>query len=142
MDAAPIGTYVGDHFVMNFGGEISGTFYVSNKVRRYYVCDACGQHGISCLLYTSDNWNKISNKAEYCLSVLLKEVEILPGMIAVSYTHLDVYKRQIPPHIKEARVETIAHKSKALIIQAPPIYMLSLIHIFSLRIFICFIFNY
>ena len=25
--------------------------------------------------------NKISNKAEYCLSVLLKEVEILPGMI-------------------------------------------------------------
>ncbi|KAB4180098.1 hypothetical protein GAQ44_21215 [Bacteroides uniformis] len=47
VDAAPIGTYVGEHFVMNFGGEISGTFYVSNKVRRYYVCDACGQHGIS-----------------------------------------------------------------------------------------------
>lgn len=31
--------------------------------------------------YVRDNWNKISNKAEYCLSVLLKEVEILPGMI-------------------------------------------------------------
>ena len=29
--------------------------------------------------YVRDNWNKISNKAEYCLSVLLKEVEIVPG---------------------------------------------------------------
>ena len=31
--------------------------------------------------YVRENWNKISNKAEYCLAVLLKEVETLPGII-------------------------------------------------------------
>ena len=31
--------------------------------------------------YIRENWNKISNKAEYCLAVLLKEVETLPGII-------------------------------------------------------------
>lgn len=31
--------------------------------------------------YVKTNWTKISNKAEYCLSVLLKEVEIVPGMV-------------------------------------------------------------
>lgn len=46
VDSAPIGTYVGDHFVLNFGGDISGEFYVSGKVRRYYVCDGCATHGI------------------------------------------------------------------------------------------------
>lgn len=47
VDSDPIGTYVGDHFVFNFGGNVSGEFYVSGKVRRYYVCDGCGTHGVS-----------------------------------------------------------------------------------------------
>lgn len=47
VDSEPIGTYVGEHFVFNFGGDISGEFYVSGKVRRYYVCDGCSTHGVS-----------------------------------------------------------------------------------------------
>lgn len=47
VDSDPIGTYVGEHFVLNFGGDISGEFYVSGKVRRYYVCDGCATHGVS-----------------------------------------------------------------------------------------------
>lgn len=47
VDSDPIGTYVGDHFVFNFGGNIGGEFFVSGKVRRYYVCDGCGTHGVS-----------------------------------------------------------------------------------------------
>lgn len=47
VDSEPVGTYVGEHFVFNFGGNISGEFSVSGKIRRYYVCDGCSTHGVS-----------------------------------------------------------------------------------------------
>lgn len=47
IDTRPIGTYIWEHFILNFGGEISGTFYEGGKVKRYYVCDGCSTHGVS-----------------------------------------------------------------------------------------------
>lgn len=47
VDSGPIGTYLGDHFVLNFGQEVQGEFNVSNKTRRYYVCNGCATHGVS-----------------------------------------------------------------------------------------------
>lgn len=45
VNSESIGTYVGDHFYLNFGKEIGGSFYVSGKVKRYYVCNGCLTHG-------------------------------------------------------------------------------------------------
>lgn len=47
VDSEPVGTYLGDHFALNFGTELSGEFYESGKVKRYYVCNGCASHGIS-----------------------------------------------------------------------------------------------
>ena len=54
-----------------------------------------GTHGYGCLLYTSERY-------EVLMALLLKEIEIIAikndfqaKVKAVSYTHLDVYKRQL-----------------------------------------------
>ena len=56
-------------------------------------------------------------RLSFLWSPFLCNCDVIPNPPNITIT------RVIPPHIKEARVETIAHKSKALIIQAPPIYM-------------------
>ena len=47
VDSEPVETYLGEHFVLNFGQEIAGQYRISGKVRRYYICNACMVHGIN-----------------------------------------------------------------------------------------------
>ena len=47
VDSEPVETYLGEHFVLNFGQELAGQYRISGKVRRYYICNACMVHGIN-----------------------------------------------------------------------------------------------
>lgn len=48
VDECPLGTYLSEYFVLNFGDDFGGTFTgTDGKLRRYSVTDACSSHGVS-----------------------------------------------------------------------------------------------
>ena len=83
--------------------DIMGFYIIDEADIETHGCGSLGKYNL-CLLYTSIEWSQIQFPIDLNGDVLKQikpietnqsAVEIAKNIIAVSYTHLDVYKRQL-----------------------------------------------